>query len=209
MLFMEGSSKYVPQVEYESYEELKEACLSCTQCHLRRGCSQVVFGVGSRDAHLLFVGEGPGEQEDREGIPFVGPAGKLLDRILEAAGIERDEVYITNVVKCRPLKNRTPTLQEMKGCIDYLYQEIEQIKPVIIVPLGAVALKGLLDPGGSIVRMQGEWLKREGYYFLPTYHPAALLHDERKKRPVWMDFLKIKRASKRYQEILRKGEELP
>lgn len=202
MLFHEKTS-YTPsnEVEYESYDHLKSNCLSCNHCKLRQDCQQVVFGVGNTSADLLFVGEGPGEKEDIEGEPFVGTAGKLFNKILHAVELKREEVYITNVVKCRPRRNRTPTLLEMKGCLDYLYWEIQWIRPGIIVPLGAVAFKGLIDPNGSITRSRGKWFKRGEYYLLPTYHPAALLHDERKKRPVWMDFLKIKKAYDRYQEL--------
>lgn len=210
MLFHE-ESPYTPPlgIEYTSYDDLKRNCLECARCQLRNHCQQVVFGAGNTSADLLFVGEGPGLQEDIEGEPFVGTAGKLLNTILHAAEIKREEVYITNVVKCRPKGNRTPTLSEMKGCIDYLYWEIELIRPGIIVPLGAVALKGLLDPKGSITRSRGQWAKRGDYYLLPTYHPAALLHDEKKKRPAWMDFLKIKKAYERYQEIKKNKKGSP
>lgn len=198
----EPLSLWKTEQKYSSYQEVKRDCLECTKCHLRENCRQVVFGVGNPKAHLLFVGEGPGKEEDMLGEPFVGRAGKLLDGILEAAAIDREQVYITNVVKCRPKGNRTPTISEIKECLPYLYWEIQLIKPAIIVPLGATAFKGLLDPNGSIMQSRGQWFKRDDYYFLPTYHPAALLRDTRKKRPVWEDFLKIKKAYQRYLEII-------
>lgn len=212
MLFQEGRERltlWERELEYSSYQELKAAAKSCTQCRLREDCRQVVFGVGHTKTPLLLVGEGPGEDEDLQGEPFVGRAGKLLDRILEAAEIKRDAIYITNVVKCRPKGNRTPTVAEIKECLPYLYWEIQLIQPSIIVPLGATAFKGLLDPEGSIMKSRGQWVRKKTYSFLPTYHPAALLRDPSKKKPVWEDFLQIKKA---YEKSLNKeqgGKEEP
>ncbi len=194
--------------KFNSLSELKDIALKCNRCALRKSCKQVVFGTGNADADLLFVGEGPGAEEDTKGQPFVGNAGKLLDEILAAAEIEREDVYISNVIKCRPPNNRPPNQKEMKTCLWILAQEIQLIDPTIIVPLGSTALKGLLTPNGSITRMRGNWIKRKGYYFLPTFHPAALLHDESKKADVWRDFLKIKKAYKKYLRLKKEGKEV-
>ena len=193
---------------FDSLSELKNIAVKCKRCSLRKGCKQVVFGNGNADADLLFVGEGPGAQEDKKGKPFVGKAGKLLNKILTAAEIEREEVYISNIIKCRPPNNRTPSKKEMKTCLWILAQEIDLIDPTIIVPLGSTALKGLLAPNGSITRMRGNWIERKGYYFLPTFHPAALLHDERKKPNVWRDFLKIKKAYEKYLRLKKEGKKV-
>ncbi|MCK4257763.1 MAG: uracil-DNA glycosylase [Halanaerobiales bacterium] len=177
--------------------KLKEFCqqsLACSKCHLRAQCTQVVFGEGNPHTSLMFIGEGPGGDEDREGRTFVGKAGQLLDRIFHAAEISRDEIYISNVVKCRPPMNRKPTPDEMKDCLTILAGEILIVRPKIIVLLGSTALQGVLDPTGKITRMRGKWLEREGIKFLPTYHPAALLRDELKKRDVWEDFKEIRRV---------------
>ncbi|AZR74814.1 uracil-DNA glycosylase [Anoxybacter fermentans] len=173
-------------------EEFRKEYLSCSRCHLRAGCTQVVFGEGNPHTKLMFVGEGPGGDEDIQGRPFVGKAGQLLDKILEAAEIPRKKVYISNVVKCRPPYNRKPTPEEMKKCLTILAGEILIIRPKIIVLLGSTALQGTIDPKGSITRMRGKWFEKAGIKFLPTYHPGALLRDERKKRDVWEDFKKIR-----------------
>ncbi|MCK8817803.1 uracil-DNA glycosylase [Natroniella sulfidigena] len=194
--------------KFESLQEIKDIALNCQRCRLRAGCKQVVFGVGNRQADLMFVGEGPGADEDRQGIPFVGRAGQLLNRILTEAGIDRDEVYISNIVKCRPPENRKPTETEMKTCLWILAQEIKFVDPKILVPLGSTATRGLLNPKAKITRMRGQWVKRRSYYLLPTFHPAALLWDENKKLPVWKDFLKIKKAYEKYLKLKAEGKEV-
>jgi uracil-DNA glycosylase len=172
-------------------EQLKQRCLACAACELRKGCRQVVFAKGDPLARMMLVGEGPGAEEDRAGIPFVGAAGQLLDRILDAAGLKRDELYITNVVKCRPPGNRLPAANEVEQCLHYLKGQIELIKPQIIVCLGALAARTLIDRNASITRIRGRWSLIEGRRYMPTFHPAALLRDTGKKRPVWEDFQKI------------------
>jgi len=184
--------------EYESLEQLKEVCLKCSRCGLRAGAKQVVFGEGNPSAKLMFVGEGPGKQEDEMGRPFVGAAGQLLDRILEAAGLRRENVYIGNVVKCRPPNNRMPTADEVAACRGYLEAQIAIIKPSIIVCLGALATKTLINPQAKITRVRGKWFERNGIKLMPTFHPAALLRDPGKKRLVWEDF---KDLMKVYREI--------
>ena len=197
-----------PEKRYNSLSELKDIALDCSRCGLREGCTQVVFGSGNKNADLMFVGEGPGKDEDLQGTPFVGKAGQLLDKILEAAEINKEEVYISNIVKCRPPGNRKPTKQEMKTCLWILAQEIKIISPKLIVPLGSTALKGLLDAQGKITKVRGDWVERNGKYFLPTFHPAALLRDEMKKAPVWKDFRKLKKAYNKYLRLKAEGKKV-
>lgn len=171
----------------EQLEEYERYCSGCQACALRQGAARVVFGEGRAGARLLLVGEGPGQQEDRQGRPFVGPAGKLLDRILEAAGFRRDQVYIANVVKCRPPGNRPPAPLEVAACWTHLERQIELVRPQLLVGLGAPASQALLGPGLRITRDRGQWGEWRGIPVMPTFHPAALLRDPAKKRPVWED----------------------
>jgi len=175
-------------------EQLKGLTVGCARCELRAGCSGVVFGEGNPNARLMLIGEGPGADEDRLGRPFVGKAGQLLDKILEAIGLERfTHVYIANVVKCRPPGNREPRPEEAEQCLPWLYRQIELVSPGIIVLLGSTALKNLIDPEARITKMRGQWLvSKSGIKIMPTYHPAALLRDTSKKRPVWEDFQKVR-----------------
>ncbi|HBG22393.1 MAG: uracil-DNA glycosylase [Syntrophaceticus sp.] len=176
----------------QNLEQLGQYCLQCHRCHLRSGNSPVIFGEGNPQAKLMLVGEAPGAQEERLQRPFVGPAGVLLDKILEASHIHRQEVYITNVVKCRPSENRTPTEEEADLCFVYLARQIELIRPDLIVCLGALATKYLVQREATIGAVRGDVIIKGGIKIIPTYHPAALLYDENKKKPVWRDFLKIK-----------------
>ncbi len=178
----------------QDLEALKERCLTCTKCGLRADCTHVVFGEGNPKAKVMFVGEGPGRDEDRQGRPFVGAAGQLLDRILGSIDLSRDEVYITNVVKCRPPKNRMPNPDEVVACSPYLDAQIRRINPAIIVCLGALATKTLIDKNAKITRMRGRWHEKDGILYMPTFHPAALLRDPSKKRLVWEDMKKVKEA---------------
>ncbi len=177
---------------------LQNRTLKCTNCELRAGCRQVVFGEGNPGSPLMLVGEAPGLDEDRQGIPFVGRAGNLLNQILAAVNLNRDEVYITNVVKCRPAGNRLPAPGEVKTCLPVLQEQISIIKPRLIVCLGALATKTLVDSRAMITRVRGNWVLRSGYKIMPTFHPAALLRDQNKKRPVWLDFQEIE---KEYRKI--------
>lgn len=183
-------------------EQLNDLTVGCARCELRAGCSGVVFGEGNPNARLMLIGEGPGADEDRLGRPFVGKAGQLLDKILEAIGLERfTHVYIANVVKCRPPGNRVPRPEEAEQCLPWLYRQIELVSPGIIVLLGSTALKNLIDPEARITKMRGQWLvSKSGIKIMPTYHPAALLRDTSKKRPVWEDFQKVR------DEYLRQGD---
>ena len=154
----------------------------------------MVFGHGHPRARIMLIGEGPGRDEDIQGVPFVGRAGKLLDRILEAAGFNRDQVYITNVVKCRPPGNRAPTMQEINSCLPWLKRQVSLVDPYLILLLGRTPAQALLGSGVAISRVRGRWHSWEGYMILPTYHPAALLRDPSKKAPTWKDVQELLRA---------------
>ncbi|MEA4882241.1 MAG: uracil-DNA glycosylase [Clostridia bacterium] len=163
----------------------------CRRCGLGSTRTNAVPGEGNPQARIMFIGEGPGAEEDAQGRPFVGAAGRLLDRIIAAMGLKREEVFIGNVVKCRPPSNRVPEPEEMRACMPYLARQIELIRPSVIVLLGATALKGMIDPNAGITRMRGQWLERGGIMVMPTFHPAALLRDPSKKAPVWEDMKKV------------------
>ncbi len=179
--------------------EWQEFCRHCRRCSLCKRARGVVFGEGSAQPKLVFVGEGPGAEEDRLGRPFVGAAGRLFDRIIQAGGWSRAEIYIANVVKCRPPGNRAPGQEEIRSCFPLLQKQLELLNPRIIVALGAVAAKTLLgDPSLAITRERGRWHEIDGRMLLPTFHPAALLRDPRKKRPVWED---IQQVMELYQRI--------
>lgn len=172
---------------------LNKQHIMCSKCPLATlGRAQVVFGKGSANAKLMFIGEGPGRDEDLQGIPFVGRSGQLLTKIIEAMGLTRDEVYISNVVKCRPPKNRAPLPGESSTCkTNLLFKELEIIQPQIICTLGATAAKQLLGQDIAISRIRGTFINFNGYTIMPTFHPAYLLRDPRKKREVWEDMKKI------------------
>jgi len=185
----------------DDYEEFKNKALQCERCRLRESCTQVVMGEGSLENKIMFIGEGPGASEDKKGRPFVGRAGRLLDKILKSVNIKRKDIYITNIVKCRPPENRNPTENEMEACSPILKTEIKYIKPKVIVPLGSVALKYLVGPQRKITEDRGNWFNKGELYFLPTFHPAYLLRNANMKRPVWNDFKKIKKSIERINEL--------
>lgn len=170
-----------------SWKELYQNAKQCMKCELHKQRTHVVVDDGNRKSRIMLVGEGPGEQEDRQGIPFVGPAGKLLNRMLAAIELTRDDLYICNVVKCRPPKNRTPYPEEMEACLPYLREQFVLTQPCIIVCLGATAAKALISPQIRITRERGIWTEKQGVWMLPTYHPAALLRDAAKKAEAWAD----------------------
>lgn len=180
----------------QALRQLEQENLGCRRCNLREGCHQVVFGEGSPNALLMLIGEGPGRDEDKLGRPFVGRAGKLLDKILEAAGFQREDVYIANVVKCRPPSNRTPLPEEIKACYSHLQGQIDIIRPKIIVCLGAMATKTMVDPRAQITKIRGKWVPWQDIRIMPTFHPAALLRDPQKKKLVWQDFQEVEREYK-------------
>ena len=174
------------------WQALEAECASCSKCGLSQGRSHVVFGVGSRQSKLMLVGEGPGYHEDVQGEPFVGPAGQLLDRMLAAVNLHRSELYIANVVKCRPPGNRDPQPDEMEACLPYLRAQYSLLRPSIIVCLGRISACALIDKSFRITRDRGKWFERKGVAITATFHPAALLRDDSKKRPAWEDFKTIK-----------------
>lgn len=174
------------------WEEMKGTIEKCHKCELGSNRTNTVIGKGNPAATILFIGEGPGEQEDAQGEPFVGPAGKLLVLLLSAQKFESDDYYITNVVKCRPPKNRIPSDEEAEKCLPYLRNQVLLIKPKIIVCLGATAMKYIIDKNEKITKIRGRWIERKGFSIMPTFHPSALLRDESKKGVVWEDFKMIK-----------------
>ena len=183
---------------YNNWEELEEVVKQCRKCRLCETRKNVVFGVGNREADIMFIGEGPGADEDAQGEPFVGKAGKLMNMAFDMLGVKREEVYIANIVKCRPPNNRNPQDDEAENCLDYLRNQVILVKPKIIVLLGSVALKNILGKEYGITASRGKWLERKGILYMPTWHPAALLRDENKK----IDFIKdLKQVVKKYNEI--------
>lgn len=166
---------------------IREDIGDCTRCRLHKGRTNLVFGVGNVNADLMFVGEGPGADEDAQGEPFVGRAGQLLNNMISAMGLKREEVYIANVVKCRPPGNRTPERDECDTCSPFLMRQIDVIKPKVIVALGAVAAKNLLAVNDSMANLRGCWYDFRDCKLLVTYHPAYLLRDPRQKKEAWKD----------------------
>ncbi len=176
-----------------NWDELQQACQSCTRCGLCETRKNVVFGVGNPYADILFVGEGPGEQEDLHGQPFVGPAGKLLDDMLSIIDLDRKKnCYIANIVKCRPPHNRDPLETEQDACIDFLRDQIELIKPKIIVCLGRISAVRLIRPDYRITREHGQWLQLDGVWITAVYHPSALLRDVTKRPETFRDLISIR-----------------
>jgi DNA polymerase len=192
--FLPDVKKDEAYLDMDSIEPLGALARKCQRCSLSSTCSQVVFADGAPISRLMLVGEGPGADEDAQGLPFVGRAGQLLNKILQASEISREEVYITNVVKCRPPGNRIPNPEEVRACRGYLEAQIRIIRPAIIVCLGALATQTVVDPRARITGTRGHWFVREGIKIMPTYHPAALLRREELKRPTWEDFKQIRDA---------------
>ena len=176
----------------DTWESLYNECNKCEKCALGKTKTNCVFGTGNQNADLLFVGEAPGEQEDKTGVPFVGRAGKLLDQFLFAVDIPRESVYIANILKCRPPKNRDPLPEEEEACIDYLRRQVRLIKPKVIVCLGRISAMKLIKPDFKITKEHGEWFQKGNFLITAVYHPAALLRDPRKKEEMLEDMKKIK-----------------
>lgn len=174
-----------------TWEELEQTCKQCQGCPLAETRTHVVFGVGNRQADILLIGEGPGEQEDLQGVPFVGPAGKLLDRMLSLIDLDRTKVYIANIVKCRPPKNRDPLNTEQDACIGYLRAQTALLRPKIIVCLGRIAAMRLIDKDFRITRQHGQWFERAGVQMTAIYHPSAVLRDPEKGPDTFMDLKSI------------------
>lgn len=171
---------------------LEQACMNCTQCSLSQTRNHVVFGVGNQNANIMFIGEGPGEQEDLKGEPFVGPAGLLLDDMLSIIDLDRTKIYIANIVKCRPPRNRDPLEDEQLACLNYLRQQVALVKPKIIVCLGRIAATRLIRPDFRITKEHGTWTERNGIAFTAIYHPSALLRDVNKRPETFDDLLAIR-----------------
>ena len=176
----------------DQMREVEAACLSCTACPLYATRRKLVFGTGDENSRVMFVGEAPGESEDAEGVPFVGAAGKLLDRYLYAVDIRREDVYIANILKCRPPKNRDPLPEEQDACIGHLRSQVRLIRPSIIVCLGRISAMKLISPDYRITRDHGKWIERAGVHMTAIYHPAALLRDPHKKADMLDDMKSIK-----------------
>jgi len=185
------------------WQDLIRQVAACDRCPLCQTRTHPAFGEGNPNAMVMLVGEGPGRDEDLTGRPFVGPAGQLLDRMLAAIDIRREDVYIANVVKCRPPNNRNPEPEEARACLPYLRGQFALVRPKIVLCLGSVAMKHLMLPEGKISRDRGIWMEKKGVWFLATYHPAALLRDERKKREAWIDLQLLR---EKIRELTEKNE---
>ncbi|MHB9138758.1 MAG: uracil-DNA glycosylase [Victivallaceae bacterium] len=187
-------------VENLSLTELRAVALNCRQCKLHSKRNTVVFGEGNPLAELMFVGEGPGMEEDQQGRPFVGAAGQLLDKMIIAMGFKREDVYIANIVKCRPPNNRNPEEDEATQCLPYLKRQIELVSPKVIVALGAVPMLWLTGKTG-IMKLRGQWTEYQGVKLMPTYHPAYLLRNAGAKKDVWSDLQQVMQVfGKTYQK---------
>ena len=195
-----SASLLSPEAKSAAFAELRQRVMTCVKCaHLASSRKNVVFGVGSVDAQLMFVGEAPGADEDEQGEPFVGKAGQLLTKIIQTMGLQRGDVYIANILKCRPdtpgqsAGNRKPTPEEMQTCIPYLHEQIDLIRPKVLVALGATAVEGLLGKTVGITKLRGTWHTYRGIPLMPTYHPAYLLRNQAlsEKRRVWEDMLQV------------------
>lgn len=174
-------------MKYNNWEDLKRDCMACTRCPLYETRHNVVFGVGPEDADIMFIGEGPGENEDLQGEPFVGAAGKFLDQMLYIIGLSRRNCYIGNIVKCRPPHNRDPLSTERDACSDWLSAQIDLIQPKIIVCLGRIAAMEYISPDFRITRQHGQWFEKDGIQYMAMYHPSALLRDPDKRPETFRD----------------------
>lgn len=197
----DDAAALAPDVRLQRLDEVRSLSRECQACRLCEGRRTVVFGSGDPNAELMFIGEGPGAEEDRQGLPFVGAAGELLTKIIEAIDLRRDQVYIANMVKCRPPENRDPHPDEVAACRPYLERQIDLVRPQIIVALGRVAAQALLQSNDSLGRLRDTWHEVRGVQVRATYHPAALLRYTKYKRPTWED-MKVVRA--RLAELTRR-----
>lgn len=186
---------------YNNWEELEQSIINCNKCKLCQNRTNIVFGIGNKNAEVMFIGEGPGADEDKQGIPFVGKAGQLMNKAFEGLGIDRGNVYIANIVKCRPPSNRVPEGDESEACLNYLRNQVILVKPKIIVLLGSTALKNILGKEYGITSARGNWIERKGILYMPTWHPAALLRDETKKIEFWKDLKLVVEKSLELKEM--------
>jgi uracil-DNA glycosylase family 4 len=190
--FLPGIKAEQAWLDIKDFDQLKSTAGNCNLCRLRSTCNGVVFGEGPVNSRMMLIGEVPGHDEDLTGRPFVGKAGQLLDKILLAAEIKREDIYIANVVKCRPPQNRLPDAEEVKTCKGYLEAQIRFIKPELIICLGALASQVVIDPQARITKIRGKWFQRGGIKIMAVFHPAALLRNPDYKRPTWKDFKLIR-----------------
>lgn len=183
---------------YNNWKELEDSIKGCKKCKLCLNRTNIVFGSGNKNADIMLIGEGPGADEDSQGIPFVGKAGQLMNKAFEGLNIDREKLYIANIVKCRPPSNRVPTEDEAEACLDYLRNQVILINPKIIVLMGSTALKNILGKEYGITAARGKWVEKKGILYMPTWHPAALLRDDTKKIDFWKDI----------KDVLKKAKEL-
>ena len=176
---------------YDNWEELEKSIIGCKKCKLCMNRTNIVFADGNKNANVMLIGEGPGADEDKQGVPFVGRAGQLMNKAFEGLGIDRSKLYIANIVKCRPPNNRVPEEEEAKACLDYLRNQVILVRPKIIVLMGSTALQNILGKEYKITASRGHWVEKKGIMYMPTWHPAALLRDETKKIDFWRDFKKV------------------
>jgi DNA polymerase len=189
-------------------QELAADLKDCRRCRLASGRTQVVFGVGNPNARIMFVGEAPGFYEDRQGEPFVGAAGRLLNELLEGAGLARTDIYIANVIKCRPPDNRDPLPDEVETCKPFLFRQIEMIKPRVVCTLGNFAMQTLLDRKIGIMKVRGQVFQIRDFFVIPMLHPAAALHQSNLNQPLREDFRKLKDFLDRQQEPVATAEQM-
>lgn len=191
------------------YEVLRQECLSCQKCPLAQTRNHVVFGAGVPNAEVVFIGEGPGENEDLQGQPFVGRGGALLDKYLQAVDLSREKnIYITNMVKCRPPQNRDPHPDEVANCISYLSRQLEIIRPKIIVCLGRIAANALIEKGFKVTKQHGQWFEKNGVFMMGTFHPAALLRNPHNKPDAFEDMLALQKKIREICDHTYDGTEL-
>jgi len=187
--------------------DLEKEVAQCRKCALHQNRTHTVFGMGNPFSELMLIGEGPGQDEDKQGLPFVGKSGQLLDKILAASGFSREEnVYIANIVKCRPPNNRAPESGEVETCLPFLIKQIETIQPKIIVLLGSTALRSLIDSEARITKARGKWIEWDNLLVMPTFHPSALLRNANLKKDVWEDFKKVIET---YRKLIDPGHQYP
>lgn len=180
-----------------TWEELRQECLNCRKCGLCQTRTNVVFGVGKEDAEVMFIGEGPGQQEDLKGEPFVGRSGQLLDKLMATVGLFRDKnIYIANTVKCRPPQNRDPLGVEQDACIGYLREQVTLLRPKLIVCLGRIAAMRLIREDFKITREHGQWVKKGGFELMAMYHPAALLRDPARRPDAFEDLMSLREKAR-------------
>ena len=191
---IEKEQKEMLLSDENEWDNLARKCAECDACPLHKTKTNVVFGCGNKNADIMFIGEAPGEQEDLQGIPFVGPAGKFLDKYFSAVGLSREDVYIANILKCRPPKNRDPLPEEEDVCINHLRNQLSLIKPKIIVCLGRIAAKRLIKEDFKITAEHGIWFEKSGYKICAVYHPSALLRDLSKREDMLKDLMSVVRT---------------